>query len=76
MTTTCYACHEELPIEEFAPDGSKSSGRKSICRGCDRAKSRRYYDANRERKLAYMAKRNAAIRAARPRRRRSTRDVA
>ena len=45
----CYACNRELPFEVFAPDRSKGSGRKSICRRCDNAKARRYYAANRER---------------------------
>jgi hypothetical protein len=53
----CYACGEKLPYTEFAPDRSKSSGRKSICRVCDRAKSRAYYLANRERKIAAVRRR-------------------
>lgn len=58
----CYACKRDKPVGEFSPDSSKASGRSSICRVCDREKSRRYYEANRERKLAYMAARNAALR--------------
>jgi hypothetical protein len=42
-TRRCYACREQCPVVEFAPDPSKGSGFKSICRPCDRAKSRRYY---------------------------------
>jgi hypothetical protein len=42
-TRRCYACERRRPVEEFAPDPSKGSGLKSICRPCDRAKSRRYY---------------------------------
>jgi hypothetical protein len=48
----CYACGEDKPVGEFSPDSSKASGRSSICRACDRAKSRRYYAQNRERVLA------------------------
>ena len=48
----CYACGEDKPVGEFSPDSSKASGQSSICRACDRAKSRRYYEANRERVLA------------------------
>jgi uncharacterized CHY-type Zn-finger protein len=47
----CYACHEELPVEEFAPDSSKASGHSSICKPCDREKSRRYYQEHREEKI-------------------------
>jgi hypothetical protein len=39
----CYACGEDLPFEAFAVDRSKASGRKSICRRCDREKARAYY---------------------------------
>ena len=49
----------------FAPDGSKASGFKSICRDCDCEKLRRYYAANRERKLAAANERNARKRAVR-----------
>lgn len=55
----CYACGEERPLEEFARDGSKASGRKGLCKLCDRAKSSRYYEANRDAKLAKAAERNA-----------------
>jgi len=65
MLKTCSKCGEGLRIDEFARDRSKASGRKSICRACDRAKARRYYAANRERKLAYTAERNEALREAR-----------
>jgi hypothetical protein len=37
----CYACRHALPIDDFAVDRTKSSGRKSICRRCDRVKSLR-----------------------------------
>ena len=52
LASTCYRCRRFLPVEAFAADKSKASGRKSICRACDRAKSRAYYVANRERKIA------------------------
>jgi hypothetical protein len=70
---TCSKCGEELPVEEFARDRSKGDGLRSICKACDRGKSRRYYEANRERKLASMAKRRAALREARGHRRRRER---
>ena len=61
----CTKCGDELPIEEFARDRTRASGRKSLCKACDRAKSKAYYEANRERKLGYLARRNAALREAR-----------
>jgi hypothetical protein len=60
MTTTCYACHKELPAEAFARDAAKASGHASICKPCDREKSRRYYREHREEKLAKVKARAAA----------------
>jgi hypothetical protein len=58
---TCPKCGQMRPLSEFALDRSKASGRKSHCRDCDRAKSRAYYVANRERKLDKLeAQRRAA----------------
>jgi hypothetical protein len=62
--TRCPRCERVLPRSEFARDRSKASGRKSWCKTCDKAKSRRYYAANRERVLAKRAKRNAELREA------------
>src|SRR3954451_1812195 len=42
----CYRCGEKKPYREFSPDRTKTSGRSSICRPCDREKSREYYLAN------------------------------
>ena len=47
----CYACQRELPPKEFSPDRSKSSGRKSICRECDRKKLADWYQRNRHRRV-------------------------
>jgi hypothetical protein len=55
----CYACKGDKPAEEFARDSSKARGHASICRACDRARSKAYYEANRERV-------SARARAARP----------
>ena len=52
-------------MSRFARDASKASGFKSHCKACDNEKSKRYYAANREKKLAYMRKRNEALRQAR-----------
>lgn len=59
---TCRKCGTEHPIEEFARDASKASGYKRLCKPCDNEKSRRYYERNRERKLASMAKRPTPVR--------------
>jgi hypothetical protein len=39
-------------LDRFAVDRSKSTGVKSWCRDCDNARSKAYYEANRERVLA------------------------
>jgi hypothetical protein len=39
----CYACKRDRDLSEFAPDPSKASGYKSICRPCDNGKAKRYY---------------------------------
>ena len=73
----CSRCGWELALDMFAIDRSKASGLKSHCKACDNEKSRAYYAANRERKLAYMRERNAALREARGLRgRRSSRRAA
>lgn len=54
----CCRCKEIKPVADFARDASKSNGRKSLCKSCDNAKSKAYYAANRERRLAYMNERN------------------
>jgi len=64
-TKRCTGCGWELRLSQFARDASKASGFKSSCKACDREKSRRYYEQNREKKLAYMNTRNAALREAR-----------
>ena len=44
----CATCDRSLPPESFAHDVSKGSGLKSICRECDRTKTRAYYDRERQ----------------------------
>jgi hypothetical protein len=39
----CSRCEERLPVEAFAIDRSKPSGRKSACKQCDRERAREYY---------------------------------
>lgn len=47
-TAVCSRCGETRSVFAFARDSSKISGRKSWCRPCDNAKSRAYYEANRD----------------------------
>jgi hypothetical protein len=52
-TRWCAGCEQRLPVDAFAVDRSKPSGRKSACKECDRAKARDYYErVGRERYLA------------------------
>jgi hypothetical protein len=51
----CGRCGGSLPLDAFALDRSKPSGRGSYCRPCTRAKSAEFYAANRERILARAA---------------------
>jgi hypothetical protein len=56
-TRWCATCERRLPVDDFAVDRSKPSGRKSRCKACDREKSRAYYErVGRER---YHARRQA-----------------
>jgi hypothetical protein len=48
-------CDREKSADEFAVDRLKPSGRKSICKVCDREKSRAYYQRNRERVIARVS---------------------
>lgn len=60
----CPRCGADTPLEGFARDASKASGFKSHCKACDNLRCRRYYQQNREKKLAYMNARNARLREA------------
>lgn len=51
LTKSCSNCDEALELDEFPRDRSKGDGRKSICKACDRAKAKAYYEANREQVL-------------------------
>jgi hypothetical protein len=58
---TCPRCGEFRKTDEFAPDPTKASGRKSHCKACDAAKSRRYYETHRERVIARVRARNRRL---------------
>jgi len=67
MLKRCGECGEVRDVEEFSRDRSRRDGRMVRCRDCDNARARRYYEANRERKLAAANARNAMLREARAR---------
>lgn len=58
----CPSCGATKPLTAFYIDRSKAGGLRSACKRCDLEKSRRYYAANRERKLAKANARNARLR--------------
>jgi hypothetical protein len=51
----CPGCGGSKPLEDFTSDRSKSDGRGSYCRVCDRERSRAYYAANHAAVLARAA---------------------
>jgi len=54
----CYRCEEMLPVSVFAGDRSKPSGRKSICRECDRRRARDRYEERQADVPEYMRRRS------------------
>jgi hypothetical protein len=52
-TKTCSECRETKPIGDFSVDKSKKSGYMIRCKPCDRARARRYYTENRDKRRAY-----------------------
>jgi hypothetical protein len=53
----CGRCGETRPLREFVTDENKRMGHGSICKLCDREKSREYYAAHRQAVLARAAAR-------------------
>jgi hypothetical protein len=58
----CPRCDRELPAAAFAHDRSKPGGSNSLCKECDRKKSRRYYWQHREAVIARVSAYNRARR--------------
>lgn len=54
---SCPRCGEEKPMSEFSPDASKSDGRASRCRPCDRERARAYYARHRAERSEYFRRR-------------------
>lgn len=66
MTKTCSQCGETKPLEEFNKDKRISDGRRSDCKVCTKARNRRLYLRDRERRLKerkayYLANRERCI---------------
>jgi len=61
MTKVCTRCGESMPLDAFAVDRSKRTGRKARCKSCDRERARRWYAEN----AAEHVARQLAARAAR-----------
>jgi len=62
MTTdmkACTKCGESKPLDDFHKSNSIKSGYGGVCKVCDRAKGKAYYEANKERVLARSAKNKA-----------------
>lgn len=57
---TCTTCGVTKQIEDFPRDATRLDGRMTRCRDCDNARSRRYYEANRDALLARMAEQRLA----------------
>jgi len=49
-TKRCRVCREKKPLTEFNRDRRNKDGRQSLCRVCDRAKTKAYTEANPEKK--------------------------
>jgi hypothetical protein len=47
-TKRCSVCRATKELDEFPVDKTKADGRMYRCRDCDNARSRRYYEANRD----------------------------
>jgi hypothetical protein len=60
----CSKCGQMLTLDRFAVDRSKRVGVKSWCKACDNARSRAYYELNREDVLARVNAYNAEHRRA------------
>ena len=62
MHVLCPRCGEAKSPSAFYSDRTKSNGRRSVCRACDREKSRAYYRSHREEKLAKVKADQARVR--------------
>lgn len=57
----CSVCKQEKSFDDFNPHGARSDGLQSACRSCNKARSKAYYDRNREAHKARVKDRNLRI---------------
>lgn len=58
----CGTCRQSKPLSEFNRKSSRADGRQEVCRECNRASSRRYYERNRAHHIAVVRRRTDAQR--------------
>lgn len=56
---TCGTCRQSKPLSEFNRKRSRADGLQEVCRECNRASSRKYYAANRDRHVRRIVERTA-----------------
>lgn len=59
-TKRCGTCGRVKPLTAFNRKASRVDGRQEVCRECNRASSRRYYERNREHHIAVIRARTKA----------------
>lgn len=64
----CAACHTARPLFEFNKNRARSDGLDTRCKPCNKARSREWFLANRDRHRSLNAAKESARRAARRRR--------
>jgi len=60
----CGTCQEIKPLTDFNRKASRPDGHQEVCRDCNRASSRRYYQRNREHHISVIRARTNAQRTA------------
>lgn len=61
---TCSTCRCILPLDQFNMRSASPDGHQSVCRACNRARSRRYYSENLEKHRRAVAAQVAKTRSA------------
>jgi hypothetical protein len=64
MTKQCCSCKDHLLTSEFNKKTSSKDGLQNVCRGCNRLRSKRYYEENRDEHLEVILARNKENRSA------------
>lgn len=61
-TKICCNCKEEKELTEFNKNKSRKDGHNTICRLCSNARSKRYYEENKEHHREVIGERNKKLR--------------